>query len=69
MIAYGTFLNTVVNFLIVSFAIFLLVKQANRLKKPTAPVVPTTRDCPFCCSSVPLKATRCAHCTSALEPA
>lgn len=67
VIAYGAFLNEVVNFLIVGFAIFLLVKQVNRLqaKKPEA-AAPTTRDCPYCLSTIPLKATRCAHCTSQL---
>jgi large conductance mechanosensitive channel len=69
VIAYGSFLNTIVNFLIVSFAIFLLVKQVNRLKKPAPAGAPTTRDCPFCLSAVPLKATRCAHCTSELKAA
>jgi large conductance mechanosensitive channel len=69
VIAYGSFLNTIVNFLIVSFAIFLLLKQVNRLKKPAPAGAPTTRDCPFCLSAVPLKATRCAHCTSELKAA
>lgn len=64
---YGQFINTIVTFLIVAFAIFLLIKQINRLKKPTPVVVPTTRDCPFCLSKVPLKATRCPHCTSQLQ--
>jgi large conductance mechanosensitive channel len=63
VIAYGSFLNTVVNFLIVAFAIFLLVKQVNRFK---APVEVSTKDCPFCFSSIPLKAVRCPNCTSEL---
>lgn len=63
-IRYGAFINTVVDFLIVAFAIFLVVKQMNRLKP--APV-PTTRDCPHCQMSVPIKATRCGHCTSDLK--
>jgi large conductance mechanosensitive channel len=67
VIAYGNFLNTVINFVIVAFAVFLLVKQMNRLKKPTPPAVPTTKDCPFCLSSVPLKAIRCSFCTSELK--
>jgi large conductance mechanosensitive channel len=68
VIAYGTFINALINFLIVSFAIFLLVKQVNRMKQPApAPAAPTTKDCPFCLSAVPLKATRCAHCTSELK--
>ena len=63
VIAYGAFLNDVVNFLIVAFAIFLIVKQANRFKKP-APV--TSRACPKCLSSIPLGATRCAACCADL---
>ncbi len=70
---YGAFINTVIDFLIVAFVIFLLVHQFNRLleraKKPPEPVAPVVRDCPFCLSSVPAKATRCAHCTSELKPA
>jgi large conductance mechanosensitive channel len=66
---YGVFLNTVVNFLIVAFAIFLLVRQINRMFPAPAPAAVITRDCPFCLSPVPLKARRCAHCTSELTPA
>jgi large conductance mechanosensitive channel len=70
-INYGLFLNTIINFLIVAFAVFLLVRQVNRLtaKPATAPAAPTTRDCPYCLSAVPLKATKCAQCTSELRPA
>jgi large conductance mechanosensitive channel len=66
---YGLFINTIVNFLIVAFSIFMVIKQMNRLKKKeeAAPApAPTTKDCPFCLSAVPIKATRCAHCTSEL---
>jgi large conductance mechanosensitive channel len=67
---YGLFLNTVINFLIVAFAVFLLVRQVNRFAaKPAPAVAPTTRDCPYCLSPVPLKATRCSQCTSELRPA
>ena len=66
---YGIFLNTVVNFLIVAFTIFLLVRQINRMFPATTPAAPITRDCPFCLSPVPLNARRCAHCTSELAPA
>ena len=75
VIAYGSFLNTVINFLIVSFAVFLLVKQVNRFQKPapaaapTAPTTPTTKDCPHCLNAVPLQATRYGHCTSELKAA
>ena len=69
-IAYGNFINTIVNFLIVAFAIFLLVKQVNRFKKPApAPALPATKDCSFCGMSIPIKARRCPHCTSELAPA
>ncbi|MFB3921657.1 MAG: large-conductance mechanosensitive channel protein MscL [Terriglobia bacterium] len=70
-INYGLFINTVLNFLIVAFAIFLLIRQVNRLKREPAPVpaAPTTRDCPYCLSTIPLKATRCAHCTAELKAA
>ena len=69
VIGYGSFLNTVINFLIVSFAVFLLVKQVNRFKPPAPVAAPATKDCPYCLSAVPLKATRCAHCTSELKSA
>jgi len=69
-INYGLFLNTVINFLIVAFAIFLLIRQVNRFEpKPAPAAAPTTRECPYCLTAVPLKATRCAHCTSELHPA
>jgi len=66
---YGLFLNTVIDFVIVAFAIFLLIKQVNRLmpKKAEAPAAPTTKECPRCLSQIPIKATRCAHCTSDIQ--
>ena len=63
---YGVFLQTVLDFIIIAFVIFMLVKQVNRLKTPAAPSAPTTKDCPLCLSSIPIKATKCAHCTSAV---
>ena len=65
-INYGIFLNTVLDFLIVAFVIFLLIRQINRLKRQAEqpPAEPTTKDCPYCQSSIPIKAIRCAHCTS-----
>lgn len=63
---YGIFLNHIINFLIIAFAIFLLIKQINRMQKPAA-AAPTTKDCPYCLSAIPIKATRCAHCTSNLN--
>jgi large conductance mechanosensitive channel len=70
-INYGAFLNTVIDFLIVAFAIFLLVRSINRLSRQweRAPEAPNTRECPFCLSTVPLRATRCPQCTSALQAA
>ena len=67
----GVFLNSVISFLIVAFAVFLLIKSINRMQREQEkpPEAPTTRDCPFCYSSVPLKATRCPNCTSTLEGA
>ena len=65
---YGIFINNVIDFLIVAFAVFLLVQQVNRLtKKPEAPAAATTKDCPYCLSAVPLKATRCPQCTSEIK--
>ena len=68
---YGLFVNTVVNFLIVAFAIFFLVRGMNALKKKeeAPPAVPTTRECPHCLSTIPIKATRCGHCTSEVKAA
>jgi large conductance mechanosensitive channel len=63
---YGLFLNTIIEFLIVAFAIFLLVKQLNRLQKPAPAPAPATKDCPFCTSAIAVAATRCPHCTSQL---
>jgi large conductance mechanosensitive channel len=63
---YGAFLNTALEFLIVAFAVFLLVKQVNLLRREPAPAAPTTRDCPHCLTAIPLKATRCPACTSQL---
>jgi len=63
---YGLFFNTLINFLIIAFAIFLLIRQVNRLKRAQAAPAPATRDCPFCFLPIPLKATKCGHCTSAL---
>jgi large conductance mechanosensitive channel len=69
VIGYGAFLNTVLNFVIISFVIFLIVKQVNRMKRPEPAAAPVTRDCPYCTMAVSRKATRCPHCTSELRPA
>lgn len=71
VMSYGTFINSVVSFLLIAFAVFLLVRGINKLKREKeeepAPADPTTKDCPYCLSSIPIAATRCAHCTSVLE--
>jgi len=66
----GIFINTIISFLIVALAIFLLIKNVNKLKKQemAPPAVSTTKDCPHCMVSIPIKATRCPHCTSELKP-
>ena len=64
---YGIFFNTIINFLIIAFAIFLLIKQINRFQKPAPAPAPATKDCPRCLSAIPVKATRCPHCTSELQ--
>ena len=69
IIAYGQFINVLIDFIIVAFCVFLMVKGINALRARATPppeVAPTTKDCPYCLSSIPLKATRCAHCTSEL---
>lgn len=71
VVGIGVFLNSVFDFLIVAFVIFLLIRQVNRMKRQTeVPVAaPITRECPFCWSGIPMKATRCPHCTSELKAA
>lgn len=70
VIAYGQFLNTVINFLIIAFVIFIVIRQASKLqRKPAAaPAEPTTKDCAFCCTPIPIAAKRCPNCTSQLIP-
>jgi len=71
VVAYGSFLNTVLDFVVVALVIFLLVKQVNRLRREpaAAPAEPISKDCPYCLSVIPIKATRCAHCTAQLGAA
>jgi len=67
-INYGSFLNTVIDFAIVAFVIFLMIRQVNRWSKPApAPAAPTTKECPYCLSQIALKASRCPNCTSELR--
>jgi len=70
-INYGLFINTIITFLIVAFAVFLLIRNVNKLvkKQEVPPPVPTTKECPYCLSTIPIKATRCGHCTSELRAA
>jgi large conductance mechanosensitive channel len=66
-INYGTFLNTVIDFIIVAFVIFLMIRQVNRWKPAPVVAAPTTKECPYCASQIPLKASRCPNCTSELR--
>ena len=71
VVAYGQFINDIISFLIVAFVIFLIVKRVNRLwsDEPAEKEEPTTKNCPFCVSAIPVKATRCPQCTSELQTA
>jgi large conductance mechanosensitive channel len=66
---YGVFLDTIISFIIVAFCVFLLIRSINKLKRKeeTPPPEPTTKECPYCFSTIPIKATRCGHCTSELK--
>ena len=66
-VGYGLFIQAIVNFLIVAFVIFMLIRTLNGMKKPAPAVVPTTKECPRCFTAIPLKATRCPNCTSELK--
>jgi large conductance mechanosensitive channel len=67
----GVFINTLINFIILAFAIFMLIRGVNQLKRKeeAPPAVPTTKECPYCLLAIPIKATRCGHCTSDLKAA
>jgi large conductance mechanosensitive channel len=67
VISYGLFINTILDFVIIAFVIFMVIKQINRFKQEPAPAPPNTKDCPFCCSAIAIPAKRCPHCTSELE--
>ncbi len=66
IIAYGSFINALINFLVVAFSIFLVLKAYNRMR-PATPAVTNTKECPYCLSTIPLGATRCPECTSELK--
>lgn len=67
-INYGLFINTIINFVIVAFAVFLMVKAMNKMKReqPAPAADPSTKECPYCLSTIPIKATKCGHCTSSV---
>jgi large conductance mechanosensitive channel len=67
VVKYGAFIQTIVDFLIVAFVIFLIVKAANKMKKPAPAAEPTTKECPHCFSTIHIKATRCPNCTSEIK--
>jgi large conductance mechanosensitive channel len=66
---YGVFINTIISFLIIAFSVFIIVRNVNKLRRQeeAPPAVPTTKECPYCLSVIPIKATRCAHCTMDLK--
>ena len=66
VLAYGSFITNVINFLIVAFCLFLIVKAANKLRKPEPVAAPTMKDCPQCAMSIPIAAKKCGHCTTVL---
>lgn len=67
VLKYGLFLSNILNFVIMAFVVFLLVRWINKLRKPEAPAAPTTKKCPYCYSDIHLAATKCSHCTSDVE--
>jgi large conductance mechanosensitive channel len=66
-INYGVFINTIISFVIIAFAVFIMIKQINRLKREEPAPEPNTKECPYCFSTIPIKATRCGYCTSDLK--
>ena len=64
---YGIFVNTILNFIIIAFAVFLVVRQINRMQAPAPVPAASTKDCPYCLTPIPLKAVKCAHCTSEIR--
>jgi large conductance mechanosensitive channel len=68
-INYGIFINTIIDFLIVALVIFLIVRMVNRMQRPKLEAAPTTKECPYCATTIALRATRCPNCTSELRPA
>jgi large conductance mechanosensitive channel len=64
---YGVFINTIISFIIIAFAVFMLIRQMNRMKREEPAPEPNTKECPYCFSTIPIKATRCGYCTSDLK--
>ena len=67
VLTYGNFIKNIVDFLIIALVVFLMIKGINKVKRQPAPAEPTTKDCPHCFTAIPIKATRCPHCTSELR--
>ncbi|MBI2757573.1 MAG: large conductance mechanosensitive channel protein MscL [Chloroflexi bacterium] len=65
-VKYGSFIQAVIDFIIIAFVIFMLVRAMNKLQKPAPAAAPTTKECPYCYTAIPIQATRCPHCTSQL---
>lgn len=66
-VTYGNFINNIIDFIIIAFVIFLMVRAMNKMQKPAPAATPTTKDCPYCFTAIPIQATRCPHCTSELK--
>ncbi len=66
-VTYGNFINNIIDFIIIAFVIFLMVRAMNKMQKPAPAAAPTTKDCPYCFTAIPIQATRCPHCTSELK--
>ena len=66
-VTYGNFINNVIDFIVIAFVIFMLVRTMNKMQKPAPAAAPTTKDCPYCFTAIPIQATRCPHCTSELK--
>jgi large conductance mechanosensitive channel len=67
VVKWGAFVQSILDFVIVAFVIFMIVRTMNRMQKPAPVAAPTTKECPYCFSTIPLKATRCPNCTSELQ--
>ena len=66
-VTYGNFINNAIDFIIIAFVIFLMVRAIAKLERPAPAAAPTTKDCPYCFTAIPIQATRCPHCTSELK--